>query len=603
MKQLKIGAYIRVSTEEQAALVDGSLDNQRYRINAFVDLKNVQEKGWGRVVDYYVDDGYSAKDTRRPAFQKMMWDLKKGKVDLILVTDLSRLSRNIPDFCEILEILKGNGASFLSIKEQFDTSTPAGKMMLYNMINLAQFEREQTAERVSLGCHARAMRGLLNGGMEILGYDKSEDLKNTYVVNECEAEQVRTIFKSFLENGSLSRTIKKLEELGIKPKAISKRKRKVVDRGLWTHQNLGDLLKRVAYIGMREVNRKNKNSESKTLKAHQRYQIVKASWPAIVPKELFDRVQLVLADNLFSERRRLKGAERRVFIASGIICCKECGRAMVGQSAHGANVVHRYYVHATSKGDDMSCSVRRVRAEEVEDVIGRHISTALKDGNYLNEVAKRIVGQGKNQRLDDRAAKARLKKELRDCEREMEAAFQLQLKAEAGTTAGKFVLQKLEKLGQKKEGLEKALAGLEESQTNVISLSDVRDDLEDRVTKVTKGWAKLPAPQKKQVLRRLFQKIAVGPQGLDLYYYSCASENEGTSGALSGNSESSAQVLAFAGQGRHSKPSIQNCVSARVAIPVRLERTTYCLEGSCSIQLSYGTEFILDRRKISLSLP
>jgi site-specific DNA recombinase len=131
MKQLKIGGYQRVSTEEQAALVEGSLDNQRYRLNAFVDLKNVQEKNWGKIVDWYVDDGYSAKDTRRPAFQRMMSDLRKGKIDLILVADLSRLSRNIQDFCEILEILKTNESSFLSIKEQFDSSTPAGKMMLY----------------------------------------------------------------------------------------------------------------------------------------------------------------------------------------------------------------------------------------------------------------------------------------------------------------------------------------------------------------------------------------------------------------------------------------------------------------------------------------
>lgn len=100
-----------------------------------------------------------------------MSDLRKGKVDLILVTDISRPSRNISDFSEILKTLQDHDSSFLSMKEQFDTSTPAGKMMLYNMINLAQFEREQTAERVALGCHARAMRGLLNGGHEVLGFD------------------------------------------------------------------------------------------------------------------------------------------------------------------------------------------------------------------------------------------------------------------------------------------------------------------------------------------------------------------------------------------------------------------------------------------------
>lgn len=149
--QRKIGAYIRVSTEEQASAFEGSLDNQRYRAKSYVDLKNSQEKGWGSIVEFYVDDGYSAKDTKRPAYKRMMLDLKRKKIDFILVSDLSRLSRNLLDFCELLNFLEKNKSNFLSIKEQFDTSTSVGRLMVYLVITLAQFEREQTSERVSLG--------------------------------------------------------------------------------------------------------------------------------------------------------------------------------------------------------------------------------------------------------------------------------------------------------------------------------------------------------------------------------------------------------------------------------------------------------------------
>ena len=234
-----------------------------------------------------------------------MADLKKGRINLILVNDFSRLSRSISDFCQIQEALKEYGALILSLKEQYDPTTPAGRMMLNLTINLAQFEREKTAERVALGCHSRAMRGLLNGGREILGYRKSPDLKNSYKVHEEEADLVQTIFKLFLESGSLNRTIKKLEALGIKPRQDPKRKSNVIDRGLWSFHTLSDLLQNHAYIGIREVDRQFKNADPTALKPHQKYQLGKAAWPAIIDRETFGAVQLVLEDNKLMERARL----------------------------------------------------------------------------------------------------------------------------------------------------------------------------------------------------------------------------------------------------------------------------------------------------------
>lgn len=126
-------------------MVEGSITSQKHRLSSFVEIKNVQEPGWGEIVETYADEGLSAKDTRRPAFQKMMTDIRKGRINLILVADISRLSRNILDFCILLDDLKKYNAKFLSIKEQFDTSTPVGELMVFNMISLAQFERKQTA--------------------------------------------------------------------------------------------------------------------------------------------------------------------------------------------------------------------------------------------------------------------------------------------------------------------------------------------------------------------------------------------------------------------------------------------------------------------------
>lgn len=126
--------------------------------------------------------------------------------------------------------------------------------MIYNMINLAQFEREQVSERVALGVHSRAMRGLLNGAKAILGFDKIKGNTGSYVINEVEADQVRTIFKLFLNLGSCSRTIKELDRLGIFPKSSSDTISQFQGQK-WNREVLVYLLKNRAYIGQLEVNK------------------------------------------------------------------------------------------------------------------------------------------------------------------------------------------------------------------------------------------------------------------------------------------------------------------------------------------------------------
>ena len=261
--QHRIGAYIRVSTEEQVQVLEGSLDSHRHRLKSFVDLKHMQEPNWGTIVEFYADEGLSAKDTKRPALQRLLQDFRAKKINLVLVTDISRLSRNILDFCLLIEELKKENGKFLSVKEQFDTTTAAGEMMVFNMINLAQFERKQTAERVAQNFHSRALRGLLNGGPIILGYNKHPEIPAQYVVNEEEADLVRKIFKIFLEEGSLARTISKLNELKIPRKASSSRSSRLSSQGIWSYASLRTLLQNKAYIGLREVNKKYKNKKNK----------------------------------------------------------------------------------------------------------------------------------------------------------------------------------------------------------------------------------------------------------------------------------------------------------------------------------------------------
>jgi len=163
-KSLKIGAYLRVSTDRQVQVFEGSLDTQKYRLQEFVKNRNKESKGWGEVIEFYVDEGLSAGTDKRPQYRQLLADVRSGKINLILVADISRLSRSVHDFSVLLRELEQFNASFLSMKEQFDTTTPAGRLMINMVVNMAQFEREQTSERVSINFNSRALRGFVNGG-------------------------------------------------------------------------------------------------------------------------------------------------------------------------------------------------------------------------------------------------------------------------------------------------------------------------------------------------------------------------------------------------------------------------------------------------------
>jgi len=149
----------------------------------------------------------------------------------------------------------------------------------------------------------------------------------------------------------------------------------------------------------------------------------------------------------------------------------------------------------------------------------------------------------------------------------MEAAFKFQMSVDPNSTAAQFYISKLEELGKKKSVLEKSLSELTQSDTSPIELSAVKQDLEVRVLQINRGWKKLTASQQKRALRRLIKLLLVGPNGIDIYYYSNALDGESTLGGLLNESQSLAKVLPFRVRGNFlgdSKIEFQNCFSVEV---------------------------------------
>ncbi len=517
----KLGLYLRVSTEEQAQVVEGSIKSQEHRLKDFIKFKNSSEP-WGKVIKIYSDEGISAKNTNRPAFKKMMNDIKSGKINLILATDLSRLSRNIMDFCIFLESLKKSNASFLSLKEQFDTSTPMGEMMVFNMINLAQFERKQTSERVSLNFNARAQRGLLNGGPAILGYDKDPENSGKYIINKTEATSVVKIFQAYLQQGSLAKACKKLNvDALIKPKHRLTKNGRLISHDKWTTDSLRTILNNKAYIGLREINKLKKDKDQSNLKPHQKYQVVKAQWPSIVDDKLFNMVQKELENARTKERSRLKNSTKRSYLLTGLIECPDCKQNLIGRTAHGRSNIHRYYGHLNTKGLKTPCKTKNLRADEVEEAIILRLGQIYKDQGLLEKLEGKVLGQTKNILKDFEKEKVKLSKSIVDCEAQIEATFKLE-SAGDDLSVVSLIKERLKKLSKQKELLQNQLQETK-TQHEALKTTKESESLKERILRFKKLFKKASDFQKKKLIHAVIEKITLKDNKLHIFYKnSCA---------------------------------------------------------------------------------
>lgn len=516
--QHKIGIYVRVSTEEQAQVADGSIDSQQHRIHGFLQMKREHDKHWGKVVDTYIDDGYSAGSTNRPAYQRMMLDLRAGKINLIMVADLSRLSRNISDFSSLYNELGKYKASFLSIKEQFDTSTPVGEMMVFNMINLAQFERKQTSERISMNFHSRAMRGLVNGGSPLLGYDRDPTNAGKRIVNDAEAALVKEIYAMYDDGLSLSSITDHLTKESAKRKDCGSEKYRHIKEGRWTIKAIQNILKNYAYIGKREVNIGNKNEEQKYLKAWQQYQVVDAAWEAIIDETLFFRVQKRLEVARQMERKRFDNGDKRAFLVSGLIKCGHCGRALIGQSAHGKTKVHRYYGHKQLIGEDITCPIKRFPAVEIEDAILKHLDVVLEEAGYLNGIEgniKECLGLSK---IAEKSKKESIKKTIQKIEGEIESVFKLATSMKGGSAGAELIQDKLQKLAEKKKAAEMELQTVTQTESNAMLISGAKTVIKNNIVALKNAMKKGQAHAQKRLFGQTFQQFFATDKGLSVFY-------------------------------------------------------------------------------------
>ena len=244
VKPVRCAIYTRVSTDHGLEQDFNSLDAQHDAAQAYV--RSQAHAGWTLSRSRYDDGGYSGGSTERPALQRLLADIRTRKVDVIVVYKVDRLTRSLADFAKLVELFDGHGVSFVSVTQQFNTTTSMGRLTLNVLLSFAQFEREVTSERIRDKIAASKRKGLWVGGIAPLGY-QTKDRK--IVVVEEEAERVRTIFRRYLKLGSLNLLMADLRERGIVTKVRSLKTGCTVGGIPFTRGPLAHFLRNRFYIG------------------------------------------------------------------------------------------------------------------------------------------------------------------------------------------------------------------------------------------------------------------------------------------------------------------------------------------------------------------
>ena len=361
-KQVRCAIYTRVSTDQGLEQDFNSLDAQYDASQAYI--RSQAHAGWAMVRSKYDDGGFSGGNTERPALQRLLEDIRAGKIEIIVVYKVDRLTRSLADFAKLVELFDQHSVSFVSVTQQFNTTTSMGRLTLNVLLSFAQFEREVTSERIRDKIAASKRKGLWVGGMAPLGYD-TKDRKIT--VNETEAARVRDIFRSYLKLGSLNLLLLDLRKRGVVSKARLLKSGQKVGGISFARGALAHLLRNRFYIG--EV----------TFKG----EVLPGEQPAIVDRKLFDAVQARLNEQLNSHK--VSRSKSEALLVGRIF--DDRGNRMTPSHARKNGTKYRYYISSVlvQGQGERAGTVNRIPAADVEARIIKAVRSHIGEDNDLDD--------------------------------------------------------------------------------------------------------------------------------------------------------------------------------------------------------------------------
>jgi DNA invertase Pin-like site-specific DNA recombinase len=384
--RVRCAIYTRKSSEEGLEQEFNSLQAQREACEAFITSQ--RHEGWVCLRAGYDDGGFSGATIDRPALQRLLADIAAGRVDTIVVYKIDRLTRSLADFAKIVEILDARDASFVSVTQQFNTTTSMGRLTLNVLLSFAQFEREVIGERIRDKIAASKKKGMWMGGVPPLGY-RVQDRK--LVIIDSEAELLRSIFRRYAELGSVRLLKAELEAHGINSKSWTSAAGRVIGGKPFSRGALYLMLRNRSYRG--EIVHKGQSHPGEH--------------PPIIDQPLWDAVQMRLAGN--TAERNSGTRTRQPSLLAGMLFYAE-GNRMTPSYAVKKGTRYRYYVSRPLITQDQreSSTALRIPAGEIEHLVtsrvrqwlldpgGIYQSTRLPDPSAQRRLIARAVEIGKS---------------------------------------------------------------------------------------------------------------------------------------------------------------------------------------------------------------
>ncbi len=491
------GLYLRVSTDTQALIKEGSLDTQQSTLIKYTEIKTSNGDEEWFVKEIYREEGRSGKNTDRPEYQRMLKDIKNEKINVLLCTKIDRVHRSLVDFYKLHELLEAHDVTFVSLSENWDTSTPMGRFGLKLTLAVAELEREQTSQRTKEKMMWRAEQGLRNGG-QVLGYDIDPEDRGVLKVNPEEAKIVRLIFKTYRELRSFRRTAQKINEIGYRTKSYQSRRGNIRGNKKFSKVAVIHILQNPVYLG--KVTHYDKLFDGR----HE----------AIIDEQLWQDVSATMKANRVI-RAKPREQNLHTFLLEGLLRCGWCGSYMTPTYSGGRNGTYFYYQCTKVHNGADECKMKRVSAEAIEEVIAKRLIDMTKDEGLLREILDEANTASKKERKIIEERLGLQKRALAPIEQEIANIVKFIAQGK-GSTALASELERLEV--QKKEievELERIALEAQELKNRTIN----REIVTEGLSFFDRAWEAATPKQRKDLTRLYIHRIVWMPDKIKMGLY------------------------------------------------------------------------------------